>query len=97
MPTPTARKPHRDFAGYVAELRNPLSGGHNVIIDCRKAEEQGAPWVDDYKAEGGRWMILCNEHGALVYTTSLPAARSSMKDATNFCDDCRAIAATKET
>lgn len=89
---PNARKPHSDFAGYVAELRNKLSGGHNVICDCKRAEFEGNPWVADYKMEGGRYRVLCDTHSTLVYCTNLPAARSCMKDATEFCDLCRVIA-----
>lgn len=87
----SARKPHSDFAGYRAERRNPLSGGHTIILDCKLAEQQGAPLVEDYAEEGGRYQVLCNEHGTIVHCTNMPAARDCMKDATNFCDDCRAI------
>ena len=84
---PTARKPHRDFAGYVCELRNPYSGGHTVILDCKKA-----PLVVDYKAEGGRWQVLCNEHSTIVHCTALLDARGCMKDPTAFCEPCRTVA-----
>lgn len=87
----TARKPHADWAGYRSERRNPLTGGHNVIVDCKLAEQQGAPWVDDYAEEGGRYMVLCNTHSANVFVTSMPTAMECMKDATTFCDDCREI------
>jgi hypothetical protein len=89
---PTARKPHADFAGYRCERRNPLSGGHTVILDCRIAAEQGTPLVADYKAEGGRYQVLCNDHSTIIHCTSMPTARMYMKDATYFCDDCRRIA-----
>ena len=91
----TARKPHNDLVGYRAELRNRLSGGHNIILDCKRAEEAGCPLVEDWKAEGGRYQVVCDAHGTLVNCTNLPAARSSMKDATNFCDDCRSIEAAQ--
>lgn len=86
------RKPHQDFAGYVAELRNPYSGGHTVILDCKLAERQGSPLVLDYVEEGGRYQVLCNEHGHIVHSPNLPAARECMKDATVFCMVCRCIA-----
>ena len=89
--TPSKRKPHRDFAGYFAELRNPYSGGHTIISDCKRAESQGAALVEDYKSEGGRWQVLCNEHGHLIYVTNVPTARQLMKDPTSFCMVCRAI------
>ncbi len=88
----SVRKPHRDFAGYVCELRNKYSGGHTVISDCKRAEEQGNALVENYTEEGGRYQVLCNEHGHLVYCTNLPVARECMKDATSFCMVCRAIA-----
>ncbi len=86
------RKPHNDFAGYVCELRNKYSGGHTVISDCKRAEDQGTALVENYTEEGGRYQVLCNEHGHLVYCTNLPGARECMKDATSFCMVCRAIA-----
>lgn len=86
------RKPHSDFAGYVAELRNRYSGGHTVISDCKRAANEGTPIVADYAQEGGRWQVLCNEHGHLIYCTNLPTARELMKDPTIFCMMCRVIA-----
>lgn len=87
----TARKPHADFAGYRCERRNPISGGHTIILDCKLAEAQGAGIVEDYKEEGGRYQVLCNEHGFIVHATSMPEARMCMKDTLLFCDECRAI------
>ena len=77
----TARKPHRDWAGYIAELRNPITGDHNVIVDAVVAQ------LDD---TDGRYATICNAHGTILNSKSLPAARSAMKDATSFCDGCRA-------
>jgi hypothetical protein len=88
---PTTRKPHRDFAGYVCELRNPLSGGHNVVCDCKRAEKEGNALVESYEEEGGRYQVSCEKHGSLVYCTNMRAARECMKDATSFCDECREI------
>ena len=85
------RKPHQDLVGYVAELRNKYSGGHTIISDCKRAEEQGEALVQNYTEEGGRYQVLCNEHGNLVYCTNLPVARECMKDPTKFCMICRAI------
>jgi hypothetical protein len=92
MSAPTARKPHRDFAGYLAELRNPYSGGHTVILDCKRAADEGVPLVENYVEEGGRYQVLCNEHGHLVYCSNVPVARECMKDPTTFCMVCRCIA-----
>jgi hypothetical protein len=89
---PSARKPHSDFAGYVCELRNKYSGGHTVICDCKRADAEGIPLVENYVEEGGRYQVLCNEHSHLVYCTNLPSARECMKDPTSFCMVCRCIA-----
>jgi hypothetical protein len=86
------RKPHNDFSGYVAELRNKYSGGHTVISDCKRAADEGTPLVENYTEEGGRYQVLCNEHGYLIYSTNLPMAREMMKDPTIFCMVCRCIA-----
>ena len=83
---PTARKPHRDFAGYVTERRNPYSGGHTIILDARN----GGDWAGS--EEDGRWIVLCNEHSTLVQTTSRPGAQGAM-EAVDFCEACMAIAA----
>ena len=91
MTTQMKRKPHRDFAGYRAELRNPYSGGHTIILDCKRAAEQNCPLVVDWTEEGGRYQVLCNEHSNIVHCTSMPSARSTMKDPLIFCDPCRAI------
>lgn len=88
---PTARKPHRDFIGYVCELRNEFSSGHNVILDCKQAEEDGHKLVENYEEEGGRYQILCNTHGQYAHCKDMPTARKYMKDATYFCLRCREI------
>lgn len=86
------RKPHQDFAGYVCERRNMYSGGHTVVSDCKRAAASGNAIVENYTEEGGCYQVLCNEHGHLVYCTSLPTARECMKDPTIFCMVCRYIA-----
>lgn len=86
------RKPHNDFSGYVAELRNVYSGGHTIILDCKRAAAEGAALVEDYKLEGGRYQVLCNEHSFIVHCTALPDARGCMKDPTAFCSECRILA-----
>jgi hypothetical protein len=94
---PTTRKPHRDLVGYVAERRNPLTGGHIIILDCRRAEEEGRALVDNWQEEGGRYQVLCDTHATCVHTSNLPSARETMKDATNFCDECRSLAEALST
>lgn len=85
-------KPHRNYAGYKAERRNPFSGGYTIVLDCKLAEQRGTPIVEDYVLEGGRYQLLCDEHGHLVYVDSLRVAGLEMRDSTGFCLVCRAIA-----
>ena len=82
----SARKACSGWAGYVAQRKNALSKGYNVIVDTRK----GGDWAA-CEDDGGRYVIICDAHSTLVQSTNLPGARASMKDATNFCDDCREI------
>jgi hypothetical protein len=74
----SVRKPHQDFAGYKAELRNEFSGGHTIILDCKLAQAQGTPLVEDYIAEGGRYQILCNEHGRWHDITNCGSRRNGV-------------------
>lgn len=85
---PTARKPHRDFDGYICELRNPLTGGHNIVVLTAGQR------LDE---DAGKYTCICNEHHTLISGNSLPAMRACMKDAATFCDDCRALAAAAPT
>lgn len=75
----TRRKPFNDRAGYVASLRNPLSGGWCVIYRAVEAE---------LDASGGPWVTVCEAHGTLVNDTSLTRARGSMKSP-DFCEACQ--------
>jgi hypothetical protein len=86
------RKPHQGWAGYKAERRNPWSGGHTVILDCRWACQQGVPLVEDWMKEGGRYQVVCDSHSVLCHFTSMPKAREAMRDPTVFCLDCRSLA-----
>ena len=89
MTKQASRKPHRDFIGYRAELRNLHSGGHTIILDCKLAVQQGHPLVVDWDEEGGRYQVLCNSHSNIIHCTSMSRARSAMKDPLGFCDTCR--------
>jgi len=86
---PTARKPHRDYAGYRCELRNPFSGGHTVVLDCELAVQQAVPLVENPTLEGGRYQVLCDAHGEIDHCGSMAQARLRMKDASIFCQQCR--------
>ncbi len=79
VPVANERKPHRLEAGYIAELKNRRTGIGHVTIYL--AKEQG---LDDTY---GKYVVVCQTHGTLVNTTSLPMARGIMK-AVDFCEKC---------
>lgn len=82
-PAPTSsRKPFNHLAGYRASKKNPLTGIHNVIYE---AEAQG---ID---AWGNRYAVVCEGHKTIGGAPSMPKARELMKDATEFCLDCREL------
>ena len=78
-----SRKVHNKEAGYIAERTNPYFAKTKVVI--YNAEQQGMD------ATAGKYIVVCDAHGTLVNETSVPRARLSMKDPSNFCDECRAI------
>jgi len=63
-------KPHRDDAGYVAEMKCKL-GGHIVIYD----RENGGNWID----ADTRWIVMHQPSGNHVAAKSLSMARSTMQ------------------
>lgn len=85
---PTARKPHRDWAGYVTERRNPWSGGHTVIV---RAEPAGLD------PSGGTWITVCDAHSTVCNHRNRSLAYGHMKAPEGWCEECAAIAATKAT
>jgi hypothetical protein len=80
------RKPCNDWCGYIASLRNKLTGDWNVIVN---AKEHG---IDD---ADGKYAVVCNAHGTIINVASLPKARPFMKDP-QFCEACEALAGRKE-
>jgi len=76
------RKPFNDRAGYVASKKNTLTDSSNVIYI---AVEQG---VD----ADGKYITVCEAHGNMISSTNIPDARIDMKDATEWCENCRALA-----
>lgn len=76
------RKPFNDCAGYVASRKNALTNIHNVIYI---ADEAG---IDADK----KYVTVCEAHGQMVSSSSLPKARIDMKDASQWCSQCQAIA-----
>jgi hypothetical protein len=77
------RKPHNQDAGYVASRKNALTGQANVIY---VAAEQGID-VGEMK-----YAVVCDAHAAFEGETSIPRARVLMKDAAEFCLECRKLA-----
>jgi hypothetical protein len=75
------RKPFNDCAGYVASLKNPLTGIHNVIYIAAK---QGIDAAQKYAT-------VCEAHHTMVSASSIPNARIDMKDASKWCADCQAL------
>ncbi len=73
------RKPFNDRAGYVASKINARTGVHNVIY---AAAEAG---ID----ADARYATVCEAHGCMVSSTTLPKARMDMKDATRWCSSCK--------
>jgi hypothetical protein len=71
-------KPHSDEAGYRAEARNPLSGGHGVVY---VADDQG---ID---VDGNRYAVVCCVHATIVGTNSLRDAKVLMRSV-EFCEAC---------
>lgn len=77
--TTKPRKIHNKEPGYIAERKNPYTPDKVVIYI---AEEQG---IDaDHK-----YVVVCDTHGTLCSTTSIPDARVLMKNPDEFCETCR--------
>ena len=77
-----SRKIHNMEAGYKAERMNPYVPGQKVVIYI--AEIQG---IDVY----GRYAVVCDAHANIIGESGLRGARLSMKDPSNFCDECREL------
>lgn len=75
----SVRKPYNEDAGYIACLRSAAGRGFVVIYE---AKEQG---ID---VGGMRYAVVCKAHGSIIGDTSLPRARLSMKEPSQFCEEC---------
>jgi len=53
-----------------------------MIIDLKKDTRLGIP------EEGGRWMIICEKHNAIIQTQTRKSARGLNKAKENFCERC---------
>jgi len=79
------RKQHNHEAGYIAERMNPQSPGRKVVI--YRSAEQGLDTGDC------RYAVVCDTHGSILASRTLPLARSAMKAPESFCEGCRALLA----
>lgn len=77
-----SRKIHNTEPGYIAERMNPFQPGTKVTIYV--ASEQ------DIDVGENKYVVVCDKHGTICGTTSVPAARSLMKSV-EFCEDCMAV------
>lgn len=86
-----------EYAGFVQKAANPNAKNTDVIIlDCKKAEKDGVAIVEDWREEGGRYQVLCDAHGYIVYCETKQSAGFVMRDPTYFCDECRILAGELE-
>lgn len=82
MDAKSKRKPHNKLAGYVAELKNRMTGVDYVVI-----YDRGNGFNADFPH---RWIVRCENHAKMESYPSLPVARLAMKWP-DFCSDCLAI------
>jgi len=87
--TPSRRKPHSWWPGYVAERHNSITGDYNVLVASETA---------GLDAAGGRWAVICNAHGTILNHTNQRVLRdialADSRGSLEWCDECREIAAT---
>ena len=84
----SAACPTKGNAGFRKGARNALTSGWNTVYD---GIAQGIETDPDC-----RWMCVCEEHGTCVGHRALADAKETVKDATNWCDECREIAKKRE-
>ena len=75
----SARKPYNDRAGYIASRRNHTKRDFVVLYIAEKQNIES----------GEKYAVVCEEHGEILGSTSVPNGRLSMKDTTGFCQGCR--------
>lgn len=78
---------HSGSAGFVTARRTgpDLGGGRRGWVTVYDGPCQGIPAED-----GGRWAVVCEEHGTLCQTTNKDDARAICRGgSTEFCDECR--------
>lgn len=78
---------YRQLAGFIAARPNgaQLPDGGRGLCVLYDGPQQGIPAED-----GGRWAVICEEHGTLVQSTSKRAAMASLREGSiGFYDCCR--------
>ena len=81
----TPRKVHNRELGYIAERKNPYlhpRAIQKVVIYVAKMQNID---VGIYK-----YAIVCDAHGTICGTSSIPKARTLMKSV-EFCEECMRI------
>jgi len=81
MPRKTKAERFGDLAGWKDARRNKLTGGWTSVYESAK---QGFDGEDKYT-------VICEAHGAIVSVPRYKDALYIAGDATEFCDDCRAL------
>jgi hypothetical protein len=75
------RKVYSDYAGYIAQRINVLTGVPNVIYIA--VEQQ----IDaDHK-----YVTVCEAHSNMINAASIRSARADMADASEWCADCQKL------
>ena len=73
-------KKHNLELGYIAERKNPLTGGEVVIYIAQAQKLDSA---------GGKYAVVCDAHGNVCNTNNVPDARILMKCPQQWCMDCQ--------
>jgi len=80
----STRKPYNENAGYIASRRNDINRGWIVIY---LADEQGIDASNSPFDKPCKYAVVCEKHGTIVGTTSIPKARPLLK-IPEFCEQC---------
>ena len=75
-PTPDGPQ---SWAGYRAHRRSRITGTTVVLVDGKAA---------DVDTGGGRWALVCDDHGTVCAFTHQRDAREWMSDPSCWCDEC---------
>ena len=70
-----------DLAGCVVQR---ISRKTKTLVGLYSSEQSGMEIDPEWP-----WSTVCEEHNTLVSHGSLAAARATLPDPTNWCDECR--------